>query len=257
MPKIDAVALPDSLTTDQLSGKVAVVIDVLRATTTIVEAISNGARSVIPVASVDGARMLAADRGDAILCGERGGVKQDGFVLGNSPLEYQRAAIQDRDLILSTTNGTRAIHMASEADVVLIGSVTNYKALCELIRNDGRDVILICSGTDRKVSLEDCIGAGLIVQELGYSASDSAAMMFHATTHAVEQFNGIRFAIESSFHAQRLIKLGYADDVAFAGHPSGTQVVPCFESLSGEITGHPFWARMPSSDESLDRLTEE
>jgi 2-phosphosulfolactate phosphatase len=235
MPQIDAVALPDHLSEDQLTGKIAVVIDILRATTTIVEALDNGARSVVPVASVDGARVMAHDRTGALLCGERGGVKPEGFSLGNSPLEYTPDVVDGVDCVLTTTNGTRALHMATQADEILVGSITNADALCDRLRQDSRDVVLVCSGTDGRVSFEDCLGAGLIVDRLGYQASDSAAMMFHAMEGAIERFGGLRYAVQSSFHAKRLIELGFGDDVAFACEPGSSSVVPMLDSAIGEI----------------------
>ncbi len=235
MPILDAVALPDYLVADQLCGKIAVVIDVLRATTTIVEALGNGARCVVPVASVDGARVIAHDRPGSILCGERGGLKPDGFELGNSPLEYSADLVGGVDCVLTTTNGTRALHMATAADEVLVGAIINVDALCDWIQRDGRDVILVCSGTDGRVSLEDCLGAGLFVDRLGYVATDNAGMMFHAMNGAVEQFGGLRYAVESSFHAKRLISMGFGDDVAFACEAGKSSVIPVFDSGVGEI----------------------
>jgi len=235
MPRIDAVALPDHLSEDQLTGKIAVVIDILRATTTIVEALGNGARSVVPVASVHGARVMAHEQPDALLCGERGGVKPEGFSLGNSPLEYTLDAVDGVDCVLTTTNGTRALHMATQADEILVGSITNADALCDRLRQDSRDVVLVCSGTDGKVSFEDCLGAGLIISRLGFQASDNAAMMYHAMKGAIEQFGGLRYAVESSFHAKRLIKMGFEGDVAFATQIGTSPIVPVFDSGIGEI----------------------
>jgi 2-phosphosulfolactate phosphatase len=235
MGRVDAVSLPDHLVDDQLRGKIAVVIDILRATTTIVEALDNGAKCIIPVASVDGARVIAHDRKGSILCGERGGMKPEGFELGNSPLEYSHSAVGGNDCVLTTTNGTRALHMATQADEVLIGSITNVDVLCAWIRQDGRDVVLVCSGTDGCVSLEDCVGAGAIVDRLGYNATDCASMMWHSMQGAMDRFGGIRYAVESSFHAKRLIKLGFEDDVAFACNAGSSSVVPVFDSCIGEI----------------------
>lgn len=235
MAVVDAVGLPDHLVRDQLVGKIAVVLDVLRATTTIVEALGNGAGCVVPVSSVDGARVISHDRHGSVLCGERGGVKPEGFELGNSPLEYTAERVGGVECVLTTTNGTRALHMATQADEVLIGSMTNVDALSEWIRDDGRDVVLVCSGTDGRVSLEDCLGAGLFVDRLGHAATDNAMMMWHAMLGAVDRFGGIRFAVESSFHAKRLIELGFGDDVAFACKAGSSSAVPVFDSCIGEI----------------------
>jgi 2-phosphosulfolactate phosphatase len=235
MSTVEAVALPDHLHADQLRNKIAVVIDVLRATTTIVEAIGNGASCVVPVQSVDGARILAQDRDDALLCGERGGIRPEGFALGNSPCEYSNDTILNKACVLTTTNGTRALHMSEGAQDIVIGSITNVDALCDWISADGRDVVLVCSGTDQRASLEDCIGAGLVVDRLGYKADDSALMMLHTMKGCVDHFGGIRYAVESSFHAKRLIEMGFEHDVEFASRLSTNQVVPVFDAYTTEI----------------------
>lgn len=235
MPKIDAVGLPDMLHDDQLEGRVAVVIDVLRASTTIGQALENGARCVVPVASIDGAKATAQIRENALLCGERGGVRPDGYQLGNSPLEYTSEIVAGKDCVLTTTNGTRAMGMVEGAESVIVGSIRNIDAVCDWIRSSERSVVIVCSGTDGRVSLEDCLCGGMIVDRLGFSASDGALMMFHAMKHAEGVFGSTRFAVESSFHAKRLIDLGFGHDVAFACETGKSSVVPIFDSGIGEI----------------------
>ncbi len=237
MPTVDCVALPDHLSASQLDGKVAVVIDILRATTTIVEMLTHGASCVVPVASVDGARIIAQDHPDALLCGERSGTPPEGFHCGNSPLEYSPERVGGKACVISTTNGTRALHLCDHAHRVLIGSITNIQSLCVILAEDACDVVLVCSGTDGQVSLEDCIGAGLIIEQLGYSATDNAALLMHAARGAIERFGGVRYAIESSFHAKRLIELGFGDDVAYSSQLDTRSVVPEFDPAIGEI--HP------------------
>ena len=237
MPRVEAVALPDHLTVDQLRGKIAIVIDVLRATTTIVEALSHGARSVVAVASVDAARMISHDRPGSLLCGERGGIKPDGFALGNSPFEYTREHIVGVDCVLTTTNGTRALHMSQAAETILIGSVTNLDSLCLYVRSLDQDVVLVCSGTDRMVSLEDCLCAGLIVDRLGFDADDSAQLLLHAMRGAIKEYGGLEGAIRSSYHAQRLIDLGFENDVLYSSRDSISDIVPVFDPALGEIQG--------------------
>lgn len=236
MASIEAVSLPDHLADGQLRGRVAVVIDVLRATTTIAAALEHGARCVVPVASVGVAREMAGQREGSVLCGERGGVRPEGFTLGNSPLEYTRDAVEGRVCVLSTTNGTRAIHKAAGADEVLIGSITNAAALCAYLRSLGSDVVLVCSGTDGRVSLEDCLGAGLIVDRLGYSGDDSAVLMRDAYLGGNARYGGLVGAIGSSYHARRLVDLGFIDDVRYCAGIDACGVVPRFGAESGEIT---------------------
>lgn len=227
MPKICAVALPDHLDADSLRGCVAVVIDVLRATTTIARAFEQGACCVVPVASIDAARLIAHERAGSLLCGERGGVKPDGFALGNSPREYTRELVHGRDLVLTTTNGTRAMHLCCSAQEIITASITTLDAVCGYLRDIELDAVLVCSGTDRAVSLEDCVCAGMIVESLAstHTPDDSAKLMRLASAAS----------IETSFHAHRLVELGFGEDVVFAGRRSVCEVVPCFDPATGEI----------------------
>jgi len=237
MPAVRVVALPDHLEADALSGAVAVVIDVLRATTTIAHALEHNASCVIPVASIDAARMIAHDRPGALLCGERGGIKPERFTLGNSPAEYTREAVGGRDLVLTTTNGTRALHMCERAQEILTASLTNLGGVADALTRRDRDAVLVCSGTDRRVSLEDCICAGLLVDALreSHTPDDSAMLAEHAARGAVARFGSLREAVASSFHAVRLVELGFGDDVAYSSQRSVCPLVPRFDPATGEI----------------------
>ncbi len=227
MHKISAVALPDHLEPDALRGRVAVVIDVLRATTTIARAFEQGAACVVPVASIDAARMIAHEREGALLCGERGGIKPEGFVLGNSPGEYTPEAVGGRDLVLTTTNGTRALHMCDGAAEIITGSITTLHAVCGYLSACEMNVVLVCSGTDQRVSLEDCICAGAIVGALDqtHAADDSARLMQLAA----------KGRVASSYHACRLVDLGFGADVEYASQRSVCEVVAMFDPAVGEI----------------------
>lgn len=237
MPTLSACALPDHVDPDHLRGRVAVVIDVLRATTTITVALENGAGAVVPVGSVDAARLVAHDRAGALLCGERGGVRPEGFDLGNSPAEYSRERVGGRDLVLTTTNGTRALHMCSGADTVLAGSVVNLGAVCEALDGLGVDAVLVCSGTDRRVSLEDCLCAGLMAQRLGgrFELDDSVRLMESAANDLVERCAGVEGAVRASFHARRLVDLGFGEDVRDCAMPDRVDCVGEFDPATGEI----------------------
>ncbi len=235
MPRVDAFALPDLIPDGYLENKVAVVIDVLRATSTIACALANGARCVLPVVSVEDAREMKKTHGDALICGERGGVKPEGFTLGNSPIEYGESVVGGRSCVLTTTNGTRALHMVESAAQVLIGCVRNVDALVRELQAQDRDVVLVCSGTDGLLSFEDCYCAGMIIDRLGFVGSDSALLMYHAYVAATDAFDTPRFAIESSFHAKRLLELGFGDDIECAGEVGVDDLVPYYDRESGEI----------------------
>src|SRR5271165_3967965 len=160
--------LPQLAPAGALAGGLAVVIDVLRATTTIVHALAAGCADVRPCAEVDEARQLADGMraGRVLLGGERGGEPLPGFDLGNSPGAYTAQRCKGCTIVLTTTNGTRALHRAAEASRVLIAGFVNYSAVCEQLRLDARPVHIICSGTEGEVSLEDTILAGALVDFL-------------------------------------------------------------------------------------------
>lgn len=227
MLTIRAFALPDHLEPDSLRSQIAVVIDVLRATTTIARALELGARCIVPVASVDAARLIAHNRPGSLLCGERGGIKPEGFALGNSPCEYTPQGVGARDLVLTTTNGTRALHMCSGAQETITASITTFDAVCDYLQSVDVDVTLVCSGTDRAVSYEDCVCAGLIVERLArtHTPDDAARLMLAAAGGD----------IRSSYHACRLVDLGFGDDVEFARQRSVCPVVASFDPATGEI----------------------
>ena len=141
----------------------AIVIDVLRATSVMTTALHNGAASVMTCREVGEARQLsAAMQPPALLCGERGCKPIDGFDLGNSPAEYTRDRVRNRTLVLTTTNGTRAIAAVRQMDQVWIGSFLNLTAVVNRLR-DCRHVHLVCAGTEGRVTLEDVLLAGAIV----------------------------------------------------------------------------------------------
>jgi len=228
MPSVDAVGLPDELAGLDLAGTNAVVIDVLRATSTIVAAIESGVSGVIPVAGIEEARLLAAEHRGALLGGERAAVRVEGFDLGNSPLEYSPERVGGRAVVLCTTNGTRAFGRAGDAAGVYAGALTNRAALCAALKQSGRDVRLVCSGTDGAVSDEDCFGAGLIADGLaGWGTlTRRAASMREQAVLAMARLGDPTQVIGSSLHGRRLIGLGLEADVEACGGLDTSRVVP-------------------------------
>lgn len=145
-----------------------VVIDVVRATTSMVEALANGARAIYPTASTEDAVKLAHSLGrdDTLLCGERRGVKVEGFDLGNSPAEFTAEVVGGKRLVMSTTNGTGALAEVDEASRVLACALTNLGAIADAIR-DEEGVIVLCAGRVGRFSLDDALCAGLLIRRLG------------------------------------------------------------------------------------------
>src|SRR5437764_8635978 len=160
--------LPDLVPRGRLPESVAVVLDVLRATTTIIYALAAGCSCVRPCAEVEEARELAGGMraGRVLLGGERGGLPLPGFDLGNSPREYTAKVCRGCTLVLTTTNGTRALLRAAEAARRLLAGFVNYSAVCEQLRQETRPIHIICAGTEGDVTLEDTLLAGALVDYL-------------------------------------------------------------------------------------------
>jgi 2-phosphosulfolactate phosphatase len=155
--------LPTLTSPQELAGNTVVIIDVLRATTTIVHALAAGATEVIPCLEIADARELANKRAvPALLGGERRGLPIQGFDLGNSPGDYLPEIVGRRSIVMTTTNGTRAMMMCTGAGRVLIGSFCNLTALCNVLVDEPH-VHLLCAGTQGQVSREDVLLAGALV----------------------------------------------------------------------------------------------
>ncbi len=162
--------LPANVAAEELSGSAVVVIDLLRATSTICQALASGARDVVPFLEVEDALSAAAtadDRSQIVLGGERNGGRIPGFDLGNSPSEYTPEVVGGRRVFITTTNGTRAVHHARFARRVIAGSFLNLSAVVASIKNEPR-IDILCAGTNRVETEEDILAAGAFVHELCY-----------------------------------------------------------------------------------------
>jgi len=209
-----------------LSDSACVVFDVLRATSTIVTALSRGAESVLPVASIEEALKQREADSTILLAGEREGLRITSavsggpdFDLGNSPREYTSQLVRNRRIVTSTTNGTRAFAACVGARQVLAASFLNLRRTAEhLMRAGCERAVLVCSGTGENVAFEDCLGAGALAHELlrlnpKIDLCDSAhfvADMFSANADDLEG------ALQKSSNARRLLAIpGLAEDVSF------------------------------------------
>jgi 2-phosphosulfolactate phosphatase len=171
--RIDAYFTSGEVDQSDLADQLVVVIDVVRATTTMVEALANGARGIYPTDSTEEAVKLAHSLGrdDALLCGERRGQKVEGFDLGNSPAEFTPEAVEGKRLVMSTTNGTTAFHLAHESARVLACAFTNLSAVAEEIAGVD-DVVVLCAGREGRFSMADALCAGHLIARLVQDTED-------------------------------------------------------------------------------------
>lgn len=221
--------LPQLVTPGSLAGGLAVVIDVLRASTTIIHALAAGCTAVRPCLEVEEARTLAGTMraGRVLLGGEREGRPLAGFDLGNSPREYTAKRCRGCTLVLTTSNGTRAILRAAEAERCLIAGFVNYSAVCELLRVDARPVHILCAGTEGAVALEDTILAGALVDFLcdlvEVRLNDGARLAWDAF-----ELHGqvLEESLEISQGGAKLRSLGYDEDIRSAAQVDRFPLVP-------------------------------
>ena len=165
---IEVFLTSNGIEEDDVRDRTVVVIDVLRACSTIVTALDHGARAVVPVLDMAQASRIAANLDPNIyrLGGERGGEKIEGYHLGNSPLEYTPEEVEGRDVILNTTNGTKALTRTRAARHLVAGCLLNAGRVVDFIRRAGADATIVCAGRQNRISLEDTVCAGLILDRL-------------------------------------------------------------------------------------------
>lgn len=217
---LDVFFSSQSFQEEELRNKTVVVIDVLRATSTMVTALMNGAKAIIPVGDMGEASKIAqnVDSDNYMLCGEKDGVKIEGYDLGNSPLEYTKDSIEGKTLIFNTTNGTKAIKKSMASSTIYISSFLNLSATVDALREEDRDVVLVCAGWKGRLAFEDTLLAGCIIHnlnggKLSPGARDGAKVAFGL----YEKFgDDIKAVIHQSNHAARLKSLIGDEDIDYS-----------------------------------------
>jgi 2-phosphosulfolactate phosphatase len=244
MPRdVNVFLLPRDFEADELSGGVAVVIDLLRASTTIVAALANGARCVIPCGDVDDALRIAGEysAGEVLLGGERGGVRIEGFDLDNSPAAYTAERVAGKTVLFTTTNGTAALLRAQKADRVLIGSLVNRRALVRELLSESTSVNLVCAGTEGFVTAEDVLAAGAIAAELdavagGTTSNADTALVARELWNACESSKErLRSVLRQSRGGRNLVALGFDADIEFAARVDAIPLVAEYFPATGDV----------------------
>ena len=230
--KIDLAFTPFELEKKELKGKAVVVIDSLRATSTMLTAFENGCAGFIPVATIEEARELAATLKDPnfLLGGERGARALEGFQVGNSPRDYSSEKVKGKVVIMTTTNGTRTLVAAKRAEEVFIGAFLNLSAVCRRLKESGRDVIIACSGEKNLFCLEDFICGGAMVACL--SGEQNSLIVTDAARAAkilYEHFSpDICAMLEGSEWGQYLDSIGLSEDVRICAQIDSSILVPVY-----------------------------
>ena len=213
MQKVEICLSPELLHLYHLQEKSVVVVDIFRATSCMVTALSNGIKSILPVASVKEAESLR-NKGH-IAAAERNGQKVEGFDLGNSPLEYLERNWSGESIVITTTNGTRAIVGSQEAQNIYIGAFLSLEALVNHLKNEKNDLTIVCAGWKGKVNLEDTLFAGALIENLKDShepEDDSSLIARHLFLKTQDDLIEV---LKESSHYQRLSNLGIEKDIKF------------------------------------------
>lgn len=235
-PQLHTSLSPALLHLYDLNNSIVVIIDVFRATSTIAAALYNGARCVIPVDSVPKAIEISKNI-DGIAAGERDGKVAEGLLHGNSPLEYGRDFIEGKTLVLTTTNGTRLLHMALErgADTVVSGSFPNLSAVCDYLAAENKDVVLGCAGWKDRFNLEDTLFAGAVISEVKKHFTihcDSSLMA--ETMYAKYKKNLSSFAPQLTHYHRLVDRFGLIEDINYCLTNDVANVLPVYRE--GKLT---------------------
>ena len=214
---------------NSLQNASVVVIDVLRASSTIVAAIENGVERIIPIADVETASRLVrpAERDKKLLAGERKCLPVPGFDLSNSPGEFTPARVRGKTLVLTTTNGTRAIAMAAKAERIIICALTNLHAAAVALREE-RELVVLCCGSEGSIAAEDLLCGGMLLKNLEPVAGpESISDAARIARVIAEQFGSNAEAfVRSTDHGRKLVALGFESDVVFCSRVGVSSIVP-------------------------------
>jgi 2-phosphosulfolactate phosphatase len=210
---IDVCLSPQLLPLFDVTDRLVVVVDIFRATTTMVSALAFGASKIRAVSTVEEALSLKSH--GFMIAGERGGQKVEGFDFGNSPFEVQKESIKGKSIAITTTNGTLSINKSSAAKEQILGSFNNFTATIDYIKKSNLDVLVLCAGWKGSVNLEDTYYAGALIEALeqNYIALTDSCRLAVAL-YQQNQSTGYEF-LRKADHALRLIRIGYECDIEF------------------------------------------
>ncbi len=241
-PILEVCLSPALLHLYDTRNTIVVIIDIFRATSTIAAALHNGARNVIPVASVEECIALNQELENGITAGERDGKVAPGLQYGNSPLEYPPSFIKGKTLALTTTNGTRLLHMVKDAYALVTGSFLNLTALCAYLLNEKKKTLLACSAWKDRANMEDTLFAGAVVDKIrsGFTVSCDSARMAQLQYRQALTYPALLDALKDSSHYNRLSGFGLLKDMEYCTTPDLHPVVPLYNGKEleiAEITG--------------------
>ena len=226
---LDVCLTPALIPLYKVEDYTVVIIDIFRATSSICYGIENGAEAIIPVAEVEECTAYREKGLDYLLAAERNGEVVAGFDFGNSPFSYTTEKVAGKTVVLTTTNGTNALHLSRRAKQVLIGSFLNITSLCNYLKGLEGNILLVCAGWQNNFNLEDTLFAGAVIEQLknsGYTLDDPAIAandLFQIGKNDIGKYLG------KTSHVERLRKLGIEIDIAFCLQVDLTTAIPVLQ----------------------------
>ena len=226
--KIHTFATYNKLTGSHIAGCTAIVVDVLRASSSIVWAVRNGAEKIIPVSDGGTAAAIASRLGDCLLAGERNGLRIQGFDLGNSPLEFSRERVRGKTIVMSTSNGTGTIQSVEAAAYVLVGAMINATAVAKRAVELDRDILIMCAGTEGEFSADDICAAGAIAKAalLETQKAEVCDDLTRVAIMVYENWKSGKADLSATDHYSELAALGFQEDLEFCFTQDITDQVP-------------------------------
>ncbi len=228
--KIDIIVSAGEIQESMVEGRMAIVIDVLRATTVMITALQNGANCIIPLLSPEEAFALKDKLGDmALLGGERGALPIAGFDFDNSPFSYKRELVENKSVVMTTSNGTRAINGARSAKEVIIASFGNVPTVVRYCRS-ASEIVIICSGSGDAFTLEDCLCAGLLASELSKYKDAHLSDVAISLKELYSRLKNEVFEVASLGNHFNLLKnKGYVEDLRYCFEIGTCNVLPILD----------------------------
>jgi 2-phosphosulfolactate phosphatase len=229
MNRLDVCLSPALIPLYRVEVYIAVIIDIFRATSAICYGIDNGAEAIIPVSKVEECAAYREKGLDYLLAAERGGKVVDGFDFGNSPFSYIKEKVEGKTVVLTTTNGTHALHLSRGAKKIVIGSFLNLTALCNWLKIQDENILLVCAGWENNFNLEDTLFAGAVIEQLKGSdfklddAAIAANDLYQIGKHDINEY------LKKTSHSERLKKLGIEKDIEFCLQVDLTTAIPVLE----------------------------
>jgi 2-phosphosulfolactate phosphatase len=229
MTKLAVCLTPSLIPLFEVENYIVVVIDIFRATSSICYGIENGAEAIIPVAEVEECLAYLEKHPDYLLAAERNGEVVAGFDFGNSPFSYTKEKVEGRTIVLTTTNGTNALHLSRKAKKIIIGSFLNLTSVCNWLKKQNENTLLVCAGWKNNFNLEDTLFAGAVANQL----KDNGFIPDDAAIAAYDLFqigkNDIPAYLAKTSHSERLKKLGIEKDIAFCLQVDITTAIPVLD----------------------------